>query len=96
MAKITKAIIKHISKLIRIHIKDDELDLFANQLETALEPMEVLNELTIENVKITSHTVGEKNVFRVDKVRPSLSQDDALKNAKFKKDGFIVVKRVIK
>ncbi len=93
--KITKEEAKRISKMIRIFIGDDEIEKYRSQLETSLTPVEVFEELDTSDTEITSHSVGTKNVFREDEAHDSLSQDAALQNAKYKKDGYIVVKRVI-
>lgn len=93
--KITKEVVERISKMIRIFIKDDEVEKYRSQLETSLTPVEVFSELDTEGVEITSHSVGTKNVFREDVAAESLSQEAALQNAKYKKGGYILVKRVI-
>ncbi len=95
--KITTKLVIKIADLIKIHLEGDEITKIRNALKTALKPMEVLKELDTDNIQITSHTVGEKNVFRDDNnISVSLTNAQALKNANYAKDGYIIVKRVIK
>lgn len=93
---ISKKTVKTIADLIKIHIEDEELDAFATQLETALEPADVLNELDTQNIKETSQTIGTKNIYRDDTIDSSLSQSEALLNTTNSQNGYIVVTRVIK
>lgn len=93
---ITNQTVKQTADLIKIKLKDSELETFKKQLEKALEPADVLNELNTREVKITSQTIDTKNIFREDQTRPSLPQEQALLNANLTKNGYIVVKRVLK
>ncbi len=94
--KLTKGDIIDISDLIKIFIPDDELDEYSDQLETALEFSEVFDELRLDEVGATSGSIGVINVYRNDKVEPGLTQEQAISGASNKKDGFIVVQRVVK
>jgi len=54
-----------------------------------------LNELNTEKVEPTSHVLGLSNVFREDKVRPSLQQEEILANAPEVEASHFKVKKVI-
>ena len=95
MSKVDKDTVRHISKLIRIHIPEDELDLYSNNLKTSLDCTKVFEELNTKNVKTTSQTVGTKNIMREDFAKGSLSQEEALKNSSGSMNGYFVVKKVI-
>lgn len=82
--------VKHIAKLANLPLKEAEVGKYQKWLSEALNYIEVLNELETEGVSPTAQTTGLENVFRSDdQVKPSLSQDQALKNAPNQKDGFI-------
>jgi aspartyl-tRNA(Asn)/glutamyl-tRNA(Gln) amidotransferase subunit C len=54
-----------------------------------------LNELDTGNVGPTSHVISINNVTRDDLPKPSLSRDEALRNAPDKTDKFFRVPRII-
>jgi aspartyl-tRNA(Asn)/glutamyl-tRNA(Gln) amidotransferase subunit C len=49
-----------------------------------------LRELDVANVEPTAHAVPMVNITRADKTQPSLSQDDALRNAPKKAGGLFI------
>jgi aspartyl-tRNA(Asn)/glutamyl-tRNA(Gln) amidotransferase subunit C len=57
--------------------------------------MEKLNELDTSEVKPLSHPVENSNVFRDDKIVPSVSREDALKNAPDSTEEFFKVPKII-
>ncbi len=87
--------VEHIAELARLKFKDEELESFTNQLNEILTYVEKLNELDTENVEPLSHPVENSNVFRDDKVKPSVSKEEALKNAPEKDENFFSVPKVI-
>lgn len=87
--------IKHIAKLAELPIKDDEGKQLETQLEATLEHVERLSEIDTSKVESTNEVTDLKNVMREDEVTPSLSQEDALKNAKKTHNGFFVVPVII-
>lgn len=95
MSKLTKKDIKKVANLIKLHLSEEELENYLSQLETSLEPVKDFEELDLEGIEVTAQTIGTKNIYREDTVSESLSQEDALMNAKNKKNGYITVKRFI-
>ena len=57
--------------------------------------MEKLNELDTEKVQPLSHPIEQINVFREDILKPSISQEKALKNAPDKDEQYFKVPKVI-
>lgn len=94
MNKLTKTEVLHIAKLANLTLTDKEVETFAEQLSETLNYVERLKELKTENVLPTYQTTGLKNVFREDKINPSLSQEEALKNAKSVYLGYFKVKAI--
>ncbi len=93
--KITKEQVGHVAKLAKLSILDDEKEKFALELEKILTYVEQLNELNTEGIEPTSHAVRLENVFREDKVQPSLSVEIALQNAPQREKGFFKVPKII-
>jgi len=87
--------VEHIAELARLKFNDEELENFTNQLNEILTYVDKLNELNTENVEPLSHPIENNNVFRDDKVKPSVSKEEALKNAPEKDENFFRVPKVI-
>lgn len=86
---------EHLSRLARLSLSEEEKRLFASQLDSILNYMGKLNELDTANVEPTSHVISMNNVVRDDLQKPSLSREEALKNAPDKTDKFFRVPRII-
>ncbi|PYZ96570.1 Asp-tRNA(Asn)/Glu-tRNA(Gln) amidotransferase GatCAB subunit C [Alteribacter lacisalsi] len=94
MERITKSQIKHVAHLARLEFTDHEVEMFSEQLDSIINFAEQLNELDTSNVEPTSHVFDVRNVLREDEVKPSLEQDEALKNAPATKDGQVKIPTV--
>lgn len=86
--------VKHIAKLARIELKQDELEKFRVDLNKVLGYVEVLKSVNTEGVEPLATVTGLENVMREDKVEESELQEDILKNAPEKQGKFIKVKKV--
>lgn len=82
MTKLSRNEVLHIAKLANLNLDEKEIERFSSQLSETLEYVERLKKMKTEKVKPTFQTSGLKNVFREDEVVPSLTQEQALKNAK--------------
>jgi aspartyl-tRNA(Asn)/glutamyl-tRNA(Gln) amidotransferase subunit C len=87
--------VEYVANLAKLELSEEEKRRFQKELDNIIRYIDQLNELDTTNVPITSHVTFLQNVFREDKVLPSLSSDQALANAPEKKDGFFKVPRVI-
>ncbi len=85
----------HLAELARITLSDKEKKEFAKQLSNILGFFSQLSDLNTENVKPTYHVLDIKNVFRPDVPGESISQEDALRNAPEKQDGFFKAPRIV-
>jgi len=92
---VTKKDVEKIAELAKLKFTDEELENFTPQMNEILSYMDKLNELATENVKPLSHPVEQTNVFREDELKPSISTEDALKNAPAKDDHHFKVPKVI-
>ncbi|MCP9469187.1 MAG: Asp-tRNA(Asn)/Glu-tRNA(Gln) amidotransferase subunit GatC [Nitrospira sp.] len=91
--KITREQVEHVALLARLHLTDEEKDVFAKQLSQILGHVEHLNRYDTAGVEPTATVIGQVNVFRDDEVRPSLPVEQALANAPDREgDGFHVPK----
>jgi aspartyl-tRNA(Asn)/glutamyl-tRNA(Gln) amidotransferase subunit C len=87
--------IDHIARLARLQLTEEEKRVFSQQMKKIIEYINKLNELDTSNVEPTSHVLPIKNVFRDDKVRPSMPKDKALQNAPSHTDDFYKVPKII-
>jgi aspartyl-tRNA(Asn)/glutamyl-tRNA(Gln) amidotransferase subunit C len=92
---VTKKDVEYIAKLARLRFKEEEVIKYAEELNEILNYMDKLNELNTEDVDPLSHPIEIINVFREDRLIPSLDRADALKNAPAKDEEFFKVPKVI-
>lgn len=92
---VTRKDVEHIAELARLSFEENELESFTSELNEILNYVEKLQELNTENVEPLSHPIEGHNVFREDKLMPSISTEDALRNAPDKDDKFFKVPKVI-
>ncbi|MDQ0300484.1 aspartyl-tRNA(Asn)/glutamyl-tRNA(Gln) amidotransferase subunit C [Salibacterium salarium] len=95
MERISKDQVRHVAHLARLSVTEDEVDTFTEQLDAIIGFAEQLNELDTENVEATTHVLDIHNVLREDEERPSLTREEALKNAPDQEDGQVKVPSVL-
>lgn len=79
--------VKHVAKLANLPLSEEEIKKFEEQLSETLTHIENLKEIDSAHTPPTNQVTNVENVLREDIVTPSLSQEDALKNAKAKENG---------
>ena len=92
---ITRDDVEHISWLASIKIEDDEKDRFVEQFNSILEYFHQLDEVNTEGVEPTYRIVDLINIFREDAVCESLSQEDCLRNAPRRENGYFKSPRIV-
>jgi aspartyl-tRNA(Asn)/glutamyl-tRNA(Gln) amidotransferase subunit C len=73
--------VMHVARLARLEIPEAEIESVQAQLGAILEAVSKVSELDLSGVEPTSHPLDLVNVLGEDEPRPSLSRDDALRNA---------------
>lgn len=87
--------VEHVAKLARLTFTDEEKETCRKQLSDVLEHARAISEVDTSDVPPTGHAVPLVNVFREDEERPSLSVDEAYKNAPWAESGGFKVPRII-
>jgi aspartyl-tRNA(Asn)/glutamyl-tRNA(Gln) amidotransferase subunit C len=87
--------VKYVAHLARISLSPEEEQKFGAQLKNILGYIEKLNQIDVSHIEPTAHAVPLVNVFRKDEVRPSLSNEEALRNAPAKANGLFVVPKIV-
>jgi aspartyl-tRNA(Asn)/glutamyl-tRNA(Gln) amidotransferase subunit C len=93
--EIDQAHVRHIARLSRLKLSEDEVALFANQLARIVEYVEQLREVDTEGVEPMAHPLPVTNVAREDEPHVPLDNDAALANAPQRADGFFKVPPVL-
>lgn len=95
--EISKNTLEYLSKLALLNLKEEEKSKLVEQLSEILVYFNKLNDLDTENIQPMTHPIeGLQNVFREDIPKKSLSNEEALKNAEHKKDGFFKAPKILK
>ncbi len=81
--------------LASIKIEDEEKDELVEHFNTILEYFEQLDEVDTEGVEPTYRVVDLANIFREDAAYESLSQNQALKNAPRRENGYFKSPRIV-
>lgn len=95
MPNISRGEVAHLAKLARLAVTEDELDVFAGQLDQILDAVAKVGEIAQDDIPPTSHAVPLTNVFREDVVRPCLTQEQALSGAPAAEEGRFRVPRIL-
>lgn len=87
--------VRHLAHLARLELSEDEVLLFAGQLDVILTAVARVGEVAAQDVPATSHAVPMVNVLRPDEVRPSLPLEAVLAGAPAVEDGKFRVPQIL-
>ncbi|MDA0351248.1 MAG: Asp-tRNA(Asn)/Glu-tRNA(Gln) amidotransferase subunit GatC [Chloroflexi bacterium] len=87
--------VRHIARLARIALSDDELERMRDQLSSILDHFEVLSEIDTEGVPPTAQSFALTNVQRADVPGGTLPREEALEGAPRREDGYFRVRAVL-
>jgi aspartyl-tRNA(Asn)/glutamyl-tRNA(Gln) amidotransferase subunit C len=93
--RLSREEVAHLAHLARMAVSDEELDLFAGQLDVVLRAVARVGEVANEDVPPTTHAVPMTNVTRPDVARPCLPRDVVLSQAPAAEDGRFRVPRIL-
>ena len=93
--KIGEAQVRHVAKLARLDLTDEEVARFSTQLSAILDYIEKLNELDTDSVEPLAHCLPIHNIFREDVVTESLDTELALENAPLHFENFFKVPKIL-
>ncbi|MGH3765759.1 MAG: Asp-tRNA(Asn)/Glu-tRNA(Gln) amidotransferase subunit GatC [Pseudonocardiaceae bacterium] len=95
MPTLSRDEVAHLARLARLAVTEEELNLFAGQLEVILTSVARVSEVAADDIPPTSHAVGLTDVFREDLPRQGLTQQQALSGAPATEDGRFRVPRIL-
>lgn len=92
---ITRDEVAHLARLARLAVSEEELELFAGQLDLILQSVSRIQQVAAADIPPTSHAVPLTNVLRNDEVRPSLPPHAVLAAAPAAEDDRFRVPRIL-
>ncbi|MFO7871873.1 MAG: Asp-tRNA(Asn)/Glu-tRNA(Gln) amidotransferase subunit GatC [Kiritimatiellia bacterium] len=87
--------VAYVANLARLHLSDEELARFQEQLNDVVGYVDKIRELDLDGVEPTSHALAVKNVFRKDEVAGGLTREEILANAPAQAEGQFKVPKII-
>jgi aspartyl-tRNA(Asn)/glutamyl-tRNA(Gln) amidotransferase subunit C len=87
--------VEYVAHLARLSLSPEEEQKIGEQLGGILGYIEKLKEVDVTGVEPTAHAFPLVNVVRPDEVRPSISHEDALRNAPAQANGLFIVPKIV-
>jgi aspartyl-tRNA(Asn)/glutamyl-tRNA(Gln) amidotransferase subunit C len=87
--------VKYVAHLARLSLTPEEEQKLGAQLNNILGYVEKLKEVDVSGVEPTAHAFPLVNVIRPDEVQPSMSQEDALRNAPAQANGLFIAPKIV-
>lgn len=87
--------VEYVAHLARLSLSHEEARQIGAQLAIVLGYIEKLKEVDVTGVEPTAHAFPLVNVFRPDEIRPSISHEDALRNAPAQANGLFIVPKIV-
>ena len=87
--------VKYVAHLARLALTPEEEQRIGAQLGQVLDYIEKLKEVDVTGVEPTAHAFPLINVTRPDEVRPSMSNEYALRNAPAQANGLFIVPKIV-
>ncbi len=92
---ITRDEVAHLARLSRLALTDEELELFAEQLDVIIAAVARVQEVAAVDIPPTTHAADLSNVFREDVIVPPLGAEAALAQAPAAEQGRFKVPRIL-
>ncbi|WP_165000280.1 Asp-tRNA(Asn)/Glu-tRNA(Gln) amidotransferase subunit GatC [Anaerophilus nitritogenes] len=87
--------IDDIAALSKIKLSEYEKEKMIDDFNRTIDFVDKLKEVNVDKVAPTYHILHIKNVYREDKILPSMKQDEVLKNAPEKNNGYFQVPKMM-
>lgn len=94
---LTQKEVQHIAQLARLGLSNEELKKYRKDLSAILDYVAKLQEVSVDGVEPTSHSVALQNIFREDRVRSESSErvSKIMEQAPEREGGHIRTKAVL-
>ena len=91
---ITKDDVKHVAKLARLKLTEEEIETYSKQLGDILKYVDQMNEIDTTGVEPMPHPIPVFNVMREDEVKYEQTKAEMMANAPYEEDGFFRVPKI--
>lgn len=78
MAQLSQDDVRHIAKLCRLNLSDEEVEKFSKELTSILEYIDRLQEVDTKDIEPLKMVTGKSNSFRKDEVHTNAPEPDAM------------------
>ena len=86
--------VKHVAKLARLELTEEEVNKYSQQLGSILEYVEQMNKIDTTGIEPMPHAIPVYNVMREDIVKYEQTKEEMMANAPFEEDGFFRVPKI--
>lgn len=93
--KLTESQVRHVARLSRLKLSEDEVGYFRQQLSGVIDYVDKLGELDVSDVEPMAHPTDMTNRFRDDRPRQGMPVAQALANAPQADPPFFKVPKVL-
>ncbi len=90
-----KETVKHISRLARLNLTEEEVEKFSKEISEILKSFEILNKANVSGVEPSFHPIELGGAMREDSPEKCLPEEKALANAESKEEKFIKGPRAV-
>jgi aspartyl-tRNA(Asn)/glutamyl-tRNA(Gln) amidotransferase subunit C len=91
---ITVQDVKHVAKLARLSLTEDECTQFTEQLDKIMGYFDELQQVDTDGIEPMSHPIPKGNVLREDQIVRSASREELMEGAPVKEGSFFRVPRI--
>ena len=92
---VSKKDVEYVARLAHIELTEQEKALFTEQFNDILEYFKKIDGIDTNGIEPTYHVLDLSNVSRTDETKPSLSTEEALRNAPKKEKKFLKAPRIV-
>lgn len=87
--------VAYVAHLARLHLTDDEITTFQQQMDEIVHYVDKIGELDVEGVAPLSHTVAVSNVWREDVEKECIEHEMVMENAPDQRNDLIAVPKIV-
>ena len=87
--------VKYVAHLARLALSPEEEQKIGAQLGDVLGYIEKLKQVDVSGVEPTAHAFPLVNVTRLDEIRPSMTHEEAMRNAPAHTNGLFLVPKIV-
>ena len=87
--------VKHIAKLSKLNISDDQLDYYAEEMDKILEYFKIISKVDTSNIEPLTHITENENITREDVTDKSIENKEVIKNCPDSFGQYIKVPKVL-